>query len=168
MSGTLLDYGSSVPAATAAIHLPIFDAGRLKARYGAAQAAVDSAVASYRATRGRRGARRGDAGVEPRSNCGGTAERRKSLDAASALEASAAARVRQGVVDPRVELRAAETLIQERDALLQLDAAAVSADIGLKRALGGGYRHEGNTMNATVDPIAPAPRERRAGVGSSC
>jgi len=31
-----------------------------------------------------------------------------------------------------------DTLIQERDAVLQLDAAAVSSDIGLKRALGGG------------------------------
>jgi outer membrane protein, multidrug efflux system len=137
--GTLIDYGSRVPAATAAIHLPIFDAGRLKARYGAAQAAVDSAVASYRDTVV--GAAR-DVATQASSLAqiaAEQAERRKSLDAASALEASAAARVRQGVVDPRAELRAAETSIQERDALLQLDAAAVSADIGLKRALGGGY-----------------------------
>jgi multidrug efflux system outer membrane protein len=137
--GTLLHYGSRVPAATAAIHLPIFDAGRLEARYGAAQAAVDSAVASYRDTVV--GAAR-DVATQASSLAQIAAERterRKSLDAASALEASAAARVRQGVVDPRVELRAAETSIQERDALLQLDAAAVSADIGLKRALGGGY-----------------------------
>lgn len=137
--GTLIDYGSRVPAATAAIHLPIFDAGRLKARYGAAQAAVDSAVASYRDTVV--GAAR-DVATQASSLAqiaAEQAERRKSLDAASALEASAAARVRQGVVDPRVELRAAETSIQERDALLQLDAAAVSADIGLKRALGGGF-----------------------------
>ncbi|HTB27438.1 MAG TPA: efflux transporter outer membrane subunit [Steroidobacteraceae bacterium] len=137
--GTLIDYGSRVPAATAAIHLPIFDAGRLKARYGAAQAAVDSAVASYRDTVV--GAAR-DVATQASSLAQIAAEqveRRKSLDAASALEASAAARVRQGVVDPRAELRAAETSIQERDALLQLDAAAVSADISLKRALGGGY-----------------------------
>ena len=137
--GTLLDYGSRVPAATAAIHLPIFDAGRLKARYGAAQAAVDSAVASYRDTVV--GAAR-DVATQASSLAqiaAQRAERRKSLDAASALQASAAARVRQGVVDPRVELRAAETSMQERDTLLQLDAAAVSADIGLKRALGGGY-----------------------------
>jgi multidrug efflux system outer membrane protein len=137
--GTLLNYGSRVPGASAAIHLPIFDAGRLKARYGGAQAALDSAVASYRdtvvsaardvATQASNLARIGAQ----------TSERRKSLDAATALQTSAAARVRQGVVDPRVELRAVDTLIQERDAVLQLDAAAVSADIGLKRALGGGY-----------------------------
>src|ERR1700716_2148749 len=44
--GRLLEYGSRVPMASAAIHLPLFDAGRLKARYGAAQSAIDSAVAN--------------------------------------------------------------------------------------------------------------------------
>ena len=48
--GKLLQYASRVPAATAAIHLPIFDAGRLKARYGASQAAIDAAVAGYQET----------------------------------------------------------------------------------------------------------------------
>ena len=138
-AGTLLSYGSRVPGASAAIHLPIFDAGRLKARYGAAQTAVASAAASYRdavvsAARDVATQASNLAQIEAQAS-----ERRKSLDAATALQASAAARVRQGVVDPRVELRADDTLIQERDAVLQLDAAAVSSDIGLKRALGGGY-----------------------------
>jgi acetyl/propionyl-CoA carboxylase alpha subunit len=39
----------------------------------------------------------------------------------------------------RAELTATESWIEQRDALLQLDAAALSADIGLQRALGGGY-----------------------------
>jgi multidrug efflux system outer membrane protein len=47
--------------------------------------------------------------------------------------------VRQGIDDQRVELTATETLIGQRDALLQLDAQALSADIALQRALGGGY-----------------------------
>ena len=83
--GTLLSYGSRVPGASAAIHLPIFDAGRLKARYGAAQAAVASAAASYR-----------DAVVSAAHDVATqasnlaqieaqTSERRKSLDAATAL-----------------------------------------------------------------------------------
>jgi len=61
------------------------------------------------------------------------------LDAAVKLKASAAARVRQGVADSRTELSAAESWLEQRDELLQLDSAEVSADIGLKRALGGGY-----------------------------
>src|SRR5260370_9970192 len=47
----LLEYGSRVPQAAAAVHLPIFDAPRLKARSRATQAAIDSAVATYHATR---------------------------------------------------------------------------------------------------------------------
>ena len=67
------------------------------------------------------------------------AQRLIEADAAQRLEASAAARVRQGITDSRAELAATESWIEQRDALLQLDAAALSADIALQRALGGGY-----------------------------
>ncbi len=136
---TLINYASRVPTASAAIHLPLFDAGRLKARYGASQAAVDSAVASYRETVV--GAAR-DVATQASTLAQLAAQRTQraiELDAALELRASAAARVRQGVADSRTELAAAQSLIEQRDALLQLDAASVSADIGLKRALGGGY-----------------------------
>jgi len=36
-------------------------------------------------------------------------------------------------------LTATDSWIEQRDALLQLDAQALSTDIGLQRALGGGY-----------------------------
>ena len=135
----LIEYGSRVPQAGAAIHLPIFDAGRLKARYGATQAEIDSAVASYQdtlvsaardvatqaATRSQIAAQRTQRGI--------------AVDAALQLQSSAAARVRQGITDARSELAATEILIEQRDALLQLDAAALAADIALQRALGGGY-----------------------------
>jgi outer membrane protein TolC len=42
----------------------------------------------------------------------------------------------------RTELTATESWIDQRDALLQLDAAALSSDIGLQRALGGGYERD--------------------------
>ncbi len=136
---TLINYGSRVPAASAAIHLPLFDAGRLKARYGASQAAVDSAVASYRETVV---AAARDVATEASTLAQLAAQRTQravEVDAALGLKASAAARVRQGVADSRTELAAARSLIEQRDALVQLEAASVSADIGLKRALGGGY-----------------------------
>lgn len=136
---SLLEYGSRVPAVSAAIHLPLFDSGKLKARYGAAQSSIDSAVASYRETvvsAARDVATQAStlAQIEAQRS-----QRAIELDAAVKLRASAAARVRQGVVDSRMELTADESWIEQRDALLQLDSAAVSADIGLKRALGGGY-----------------------------
>jgi multidrug efflux system outer membrane protein len=138
--GKLLEYRSRVPAATAAIHLPIFDGGRLKARYGASQAAIDEAVAGYQDTLV--SAAR-DVATEATSRARIAAQRTQRLvevEAAERLKSSAAARVRQGVTDSRAELAATESWIEQRDQLLQLDSAALSSDIGLQRALGGGYQ----------------------------
>jgi outer membrane protein, multidrug efflux system len=137
--GKLLQYNSRVPAVTAAIHLPIFDRGRLKARYGASQAAIDAAVAGYQDTMV--SAAR-DVATQATARAQIAAQRAQRLievQAAERLKSSAAARVRQGVTDSRTELAATESWIEQRDELLQLDSAAVSSDIGLQRALGGGY-----------------------------
>ena len=153
--GKLLEYGSRVPQASAAIHLPIFDAGRLKARYGASQAAIDSAVASYQDTLV--GAAR-DVAMEASTRAQIEAQRTQRLlevDAARQLRDSAAARVRQGITDSRAELTATESWMEQRDALLQLEAAALSADIALQRALGGGYetpQQLANSHSATTTP----------------
>jgi multidrug efflux system outer membrane protein len=143
----LLEYGSRVPQASAAIHLPIFDAGRLKARYGASQAAIDSAVASYQDTLV--GAAR-DVATQAATRSQIAAQRAQrgiAVDAALQLQSSAAARVRQGLIDARTELTATESLLEQRDALLQLDAAALAADIALQRALGGGYERPQELAN---------------------
>jgi outer membrane protein, multidrug efflux system len=156
--GKLLEYSSRVPEAGAAIHLPIFDAGRLKARYGGAQAAIDSAVSTYRdtvvnaardvatqaATRAQIEAQRVQRGIE--------------LGAALRIKETAAARVRQGITDARPELTASETCLEQRDALLQLESAALSADIALQQALGGGYdgSHEFVGSASTTTPSQTA------------
>jgi len=135
----LLEYGSRAPEAGVALHLPIFDSGRLKSQYRGAQAAIDAAVSAYdetlvdaardvatqAATRERIAAER--------------AQRVRQLAAALQLRDSAAARVREGVADVRIALGATDAWIQQRDELIKLDAAALSADINLQRALGGGY-----------------------------
>ena len=137
--GRLLEYGSRVPQVSAAIHLPIFDAGRLKARYGGAQAAIDSAVSSYQdavisAARDVATQATTRAQIEAQR-----AQRARQVEAALRMKNTAAARVRQGITDSRSELMATESWIDQRDALLQLDSAALSADVALQRALGGGY-----------------------------
>jgi multidrug efflux system outer membrane protein len=137
--GKLLEYGSRVPMAGAAVHLPIFDAGRLKAQYGAARAAIDAAVSTYQDSV--IGAAR-EVATQVTTLAQIEAQRsqqRIAVQAALRIKESAAARVRQGVTDSRAELSAAQTWIDQRDAMLQLDAAALSADIALQRALGGGY-----------------------------
>jgi outer membrane protein, multidrug efflux system len=155
--GKLLEYGSRVPQASAAIHLPIFDAGRLKARYGATQAAIDSAVASYQDTLV--SAAR-DVAMQASTRAQIEAERAQRIvqvDAARQLQSSAAARVRQQITDWRPELSAKETWIDQRDALLQLDAAALSADIALQRALGGGYENPQTIANSHLTDTTTTP-----------
>ena len=146
--GKLIEYGSRVPQASAAVHLPIFDAGRLKARYGATQAAIDSAVASYQDTLVN-AAR--DVAMQASTRAQIAAQRTQRMievDSARQLQSSAAARVRQEITDSRPELTATESWMEQRDALLQLDAAALSADIALQRALGGGYESPQKLANS--------------------
>lgn len=138
--GRLLEYGSRVPKLGAAIHLPIFDAGRLKARYGGAQAALESAVSGYQDTvisAARDVATQATTRAQIEAQ---RTQRSKQVDAAMHMRITAGSRVRQGLKDSRSELMATESWIDQRDALLQLDSAALSADIALQRALGGGYQ----------------------------
>jgi multidrug efflux system outer membrane protein len=156
-AGKLLEYGSRVPQIGAALHLPIFDAGLLKARYGATQAAIDAAVANYQDTVVS-AAREVATQASTRAQL--AAERTQRLiqvDAAQQLESSAAARVRQGIVDPRTELTASESWMEQRDVLLQIDAAALSADIALQRALGGGYESPDKLVNSHSTTTTTTP-----------
>ncbi|HUX73885.1 MAG TPA: efflux transporter outer membrane subunit [Steroidobacteraceae bacterium] len=137
--GKLLEYGSRAPQAGLALHLPIFESGLLRARYGASRAALRGAIADYDRTL-----------VEAAREVAGYAaarsqitaqlrQRRIEVDAARRLEGGAAAEVRQGIADARIELSARLALLDQQDALMRLDAAALSADVGLQRSLGGGY-----------------------------
>jgi multidrug efflux system outer membrane protein len=155
--GKLIEYGSRVPQAAAAIHLPLFDAGRLKARYGASQAAIDSAVASYHDTVVDAARDVALQAATRRQIAAQRAQRLIEVDAADRLQRSAAARVRQGINDARSELTAAESWLEQRDALMQLDSAALSADIALQRALGGGYESPQKFVNSEPTATTGTP-----------
>ena len=153
--GRLLEYGSRVPQVSAAIHLPIFDAGRLKARYGGAQAAIDSAVSSYQDTvigAAREVAAQATTLAQIDAQ---RMQRAQEVAAALRLKNTAAARVRQGINDSRSELMATASWIEQRDALMQLDGAALSADVGLQRALGGGYESPQKLANSSSKTTTP-------------
>jgi multidrug efflux system outer membrane protein len=65
--------------------------------------------------------------------------------------------VTQGITDARTELTATESWIEQRDALLQLDAAALAADVALQRALGGGYGSPQELANSPSTATATTP-----------
>ncbi len=150
--GKLIEYGSRVPQASVAVNLPLFDSGLLQARYGARRAQLRAAVAAYRQTLV--DAAR-DVATEAAARAQIGAQRTQRLievDAARQLAHGATARVRQGITDQRLELQATASLIEQQDALLQLDQAALSADVGLQRALGGGYQGSPNITG--LEPTA--------------
>ncbi|MGO9935164.1 MAG: efflux transporter outer membrane subunit [Steroidobacteraceae bacterium] len=153
----LFEYGSRVPQAGAAIHLPIFDSGRLKARYGGAQAAIDAAVSSYQDTLISAARDVATQAASRKQIENQRAQRELEVAAALRMKDTAAARVRQGIADSRSELKAAESWIAQRDALLQLDAAALAADIALQRALGGGYESPQKFAGSAARPAAAPP-----------
>jgi multidrug efflux system outer membrane protein len=136
----LLSSGSRIAAVGPALDLPLFDGGRLRARFGVSQAALERAIAEYEqavvdAAR--------DAAMQAlalRQVQARRQEQAAALAAAQALHEAAKARERQGITDARPTLVAAAELARQRDAEVQLDAAALSAEIALTRALGGGYR----------------------------
>ncbi len=157
--GQLFTASSRTFALTPALHLPLFNSGLLQANYGLSKAQLDSAVAQYHSVV-LQAAR--DVSTQALT-AQMLAERRVSqetqLAADERLLAAAQARAAQGVRDARESLAARAQLLRQRDAAAQLQAQAVSTDLALIKALGGGYR-----MPAPVAASnAPSPSHENAG-----
>jgi len=146
--GKMLSPGSRVLSIGPALHLPLFDKG-LHARFGVSRAALQAAVADY------------DAAVVDAAHDVATQaltlhqvqarqhEHAAALLAAENFRKSAQARETRGVADARPTIAAGAELDRQRDAGIQLDVAALSAEIALTKALGGGFRTDpANDSNA--------------------
>lgn len=147
----LLDAGSRTFALTPAIHLPLFESGMLRARYGLARAGLEAAIAQYDKTLM-------DAAREVATRALTLHQLQKRMrqqsrqtDAVAALDANARARHGRGLTDARPLLEARGRLLRQRDAMLALQGQALAADIDLIQALGGGY-HD------AAPPSSPTPR----------
>jgi multidrug efflux system outer membrane protein len=143
--GKLLEVGSGAPSAGAALHLPLFDGGALKAGYARSQAELDGAVAAYRSTlltaaREVNGQLVARAGWQVE-----LATREQQLAAAAALRSGAAARASSGMTDQRPALAATDQWLQLRDAQELTRLARLGSELELIRALGGGYRMDDAT-----------------------
>jgi len=137
--GKLLVPGSAVFAAGPALHLPIFEGGRLRARFGVSQAALAAAVADYH-----QAVTDAAHDVATQALTLQLIQERQRQNAAQVaaktqLLASARARMQRGLSDAIPVLDAGEMLDRQRDASVQLDAAALAAEITLTHALGGGF-----------------------------
>lgn len=153
--GNLFTTGARVFGITPAVHLPIFEGGRLKANYGASRAQLDSAIANYNVTVTHAARDVATQVVTAQQIAARRAKQRALVRADEALLATAQARAAHGTRDARESLEAKMQLLQQRDQAVSLHAQALSADLALIKALGGGYRSDASNKTAPSTPVSP-------------
>jgi len=151
-----LTTGSRVFNVSPALHLPIFAGGRLKARFGASKAQLDAAVAQYDSAVVSAARDTATQALNLQQIDARRVERAAQVAATKALQDAAQARARRGLTDDRSVLAAEAQLLQQRDAATALDAQAISADISLTKALGGGYRFEAPPPTDSTQSVSQA------------
>jgi NodT family efflux transporter outer membrane factor (OMF) lipoprotein len=138
--GMFLDHNSQTGAAGAAVTLPIFQGRRLEGRLRGARAEYDAAVASYDQALTQALRETADAITGSKAVSAQLADARSAL--ASSEEAYRVARLRyEGGLATLLDVLTAENaVLANRRIVTDLQAQALSADVALVRALGGGYR----------------------------
>jgi len=137
--GNLTAGGSDIAQAGAAISLPIFSGGRITGQYRAARADYDEAVAQYNAVLVRALGEVADAAASQRALAVRQAEAHAALGAAEEAYAIARRRYEGGLSPYLAVLTAQDALLKTRQLAAALDARALTVNVELIRALGGGY-----------------------------
>jgi len=159
--GNLFTMGSRVFGITPAVHLPIFEGGRLKASYGASRAQLDAAIADYNVTVTNAARDVATQAVTAQQIAARREKQDAQVKANEALFNSAQARAARGTKDARESLNAQAQLLQQRDQAISLQAQAVSTDLALIKALGGGYRSDATPI--AQSSATPSPTSNPAG-----
>jgi len=134
-----------------AIHLPLFDAGRLKANYRGANAEIDEAVAGYNNTVLQAVRQVSDQLSTIDALNYELGEQQKSLDAAEEAYRLADERYKAGLSGYLTVLNAETQVLSARKQRVDLISAHTIARVTLVLALGGSF-----------DPAAPVPTEMPA------
>jgi NodT family efflux transporter outer membrane factor (OMF) lipoprotein len=145
--GNLVSSSSFQYGGGAAIHLPIFDAGKLRADYAGATAELDAAVADYNEAVVTAVRQTADALTNLKSLEAERDDQRRALSDAQASFDLARERYHSGLSPQQTTLDAESLLIQARNGNATLAGDIVSARVTLLMAIGGGY-----TADATPDP----------------
>jgi NodT family efflux transporter outer membrane factor (OMF) lipoprotein len=135
-----LQGGSTVAGVGPALHLPIFDAGRLQADYQARHADVDAAIAGYNGTLVDAVHEVADRLESLHSLAGQQAQQVKVQTAAEGAAQLAMARYRAGLGTFLTVLSAQTNVLAQRRVSVDLKFRVADTEVALIRALGGGYR----------------------------
>lgn len=130
-----------------AIHLPVFDAGRIRAQYARATADLDAAVADYNATVVGAVRQTADALTEVASLADQRVQQKLALESAERAFDLARERYRLGLSGQIPMLTAEATLREARHQMAILVAQATSQRVTLLLAVGGGYTNENSKQD---------------------
>ena len=125
-----------------ALHLPIFDAGRLRAQYARATADLDTAVADYNGAVVGAVRQTADALTQVASLSDQRAQQQKALESAGRALKLAEERYRLGLSGQIPMLTAESTLLTARQQMAALVAEATAQRVTLLLSLGGGFDPE--------------------------
>lgn len=126
-----------------ALHLPLFDAGRLRAEYAGATADLDAATAIYNATVIAAIREAADAGTEVKALTVQLADQNIAVAAAENKQALAVSRVHNGLSPETDNLAARSSLFSEKQKQIALQSASVRQRVALIVAIGGGFAPDG-------------------------
>ncbi|MES2938516.1 MAG: efflux transporter outer membrane subunit [Pseudomonadota bacterium] len=150
--GKLLDPGSLQAGIGPAIHLPIFDAGRLRANLRGKTADLDAAVESYNGAVLDAVREAADQLTSAQSIARQQAEQREAQTAAEQAYAIALQRYRAGLGTYLNVLAAETAVLNQRRLAVDLAARALDTRVQLMRALGGGFTSDAETQQLAAQP----------------
>jgi NodT family efflux transporter outer membrane factor (OMF) lipoprotein len=158
--GKLLDMGSTQWSLGPAIHLPIFDAGRLRANLRGNTADLDAAIESYNASVLDAIRDTADQLASAQSIARQQAEQASAQQAAEAAYDIALQRYKAGLGTYLNVLSAETGVLAQRRLAVDLAARALDTQVGLVRALGGGAggAPAGPTLAAAAPVATPVSR----------
>jgi NodT family efflux transporter outer membrane factor (OMF) lipoprotein len=136
----LFSLSSAQYGAGAAIHLPLFDAGKLDSEYAGATAELDEAVANYNAAVLESVKQTADALTELKSLEDQAGDQKMALSNAQASFDLARERYRSGLSPHQTILDAESLLLQARLEGAALSADTINARVTLIMAIGGGFK----------------------------
>ena len=122
-----------------AFHLPIFDAGKIRAQYAGATAGLDVAVADYNGAVVSAIKQTADAMTQVKSLTAERADQQAALDSATRAFALAQERYKDGLSGEIPMLNAESTLLQARQQMAALVAQTATQRVTLLLSVGGGF-----------------------------
>jgi NodT family efflux transporter outer membrane factor (OMF) lipoprotein len=137
-----------------ALHLPIFDAGKLRAQYAHATADLDLSVTDYNGAVLSAIKQTADAMTEVKSLAAQRVQQQDAVESAQRAYNIALDRYRRGLATQLPMLTAEATLLQARQSLAEVAAEGGEQRITLLLTVGGGFEPDGpdsNTKIATQD-----------------